>query len=172
LPLSEKVRIQVYLPDLVAPATEGKPPMKCQACNKAATHHVTEIDSGKPVEYHVCDAHLPDLDALKSAAGANKPATGYGAFLDDPEIREALRDPVAREKMAGCLLPALCLALLDHKPELRVVSAFRLMQLGPNAKSALGALRDALHDPDERVRKAAGIAIEYIETEQDQPWFF
>jgi HEAT repeat protein len=32
-----------------------------------------------------------------------------------------------------------------------------------HAASALPALREALDDPDERVRKVAGAAIEYIE---------
>ena len=73
--------------------------------------------------------------------------------------------------MAAYLLPELCVALLDHNPELRLLAAFRMMQHGCDAKSALGALRDAVKDSDERVQKAAEAAIKYIESEQSTPWF-
>jgi hypothetical protein len=49
----------------------------------------------------------------------------------------------------------------------RIVAVFHLMQLGPAARSALGAIEDALHDPDERVRKAAEIAIAYFKTKPE-----
>jgi HEAT repeat protein len=53
----------------------------------------------------------------------------------------------------------------------KYAAAYRLMQLGPDGRSAAGALRDALQDPDERVAKAARIALEYIETDEARPWF-
>ena len=31
--------------------------MKCQRCAKPATYHITDIDRGKPREYHFCDEH-------------------------------------------------------------------------------------------------------------------
>lgn len=31
--------------------------MKCQKCAKPATYHITDIDRGKPREYHFCDEH-------------------------------------------------------------------------------------------------------------------
>ncbi len=31
--------------------------MKCQKCAKPATYHITDIESGKPREYHLCDEH-------------------------------------------------------------------------------------------------------------------
>jgi HEAT repeat protein len=145
--------------------------MKCQACDKEATSHVTEIVAGSPVEYHVCDAHLQELDALKPADRPGRPASGIGAFMDDPGIREALRDREAREKVSAYLIPPLCLALLDQRPEVRIVAAFRLMVLGPDARSATGGLRDATRDPDERVRKAAEIALEHIQHENVPVWF-
>src|SRR5262249_16352569 len=123
--------------------------MKCQNCDKAATHHVTEIVAGKPVEYHVCDTHLHNLDALPPAAALPGPKSGFGAFWRDPKLNEALRDAVARDKIAAYLLPVLCQALLDDNPEVRVSAAFRLMLLGGDARSTVGALQDARHDQDE-----------------------
>ena len=31
--------------------------MKCQKCAKPATFHITDIERGKPREYHFCDEH-------------------------------------------------------------------------------------------------------------------
>jgi protein arginine kinase activator len=44
--------------------------MKCQACDKPATNHVTEIVGGDPVEYHICDTHLQNLEAIERAPKA------------------------------------------------------------------------------------------------------
>jgi hypothetical protein len=143
--------------------------MKCQACEEQATHHVTELVAGKPEEYHVCEKHLQALKGLEPESHGRR--AGFRAFWDDPEIREVLRDAEARQKMEAYLLPVLCLALLDDKPEVRILSAYRLMQLGGNAQSAIQALRNALLDKDERLVKAAQIAIEWIQTGQPG-WFF
>jgi len=145
--------------------------MKCQSCKQSATHHVTDIVAGKPVEYHVCDKHLQELDALEPAPAAGDWTTGFAAFWNDDKLRAALEDQVAREKIAAHLLPALSLALLDDNPHVRVVAAFRIMALGPDSRSTLGALRDALRDPDERVRKAAEVAVNYIQNENIPRWW-
>jgi HEAT repeat protein len=92
------------------------------------------------------------------------------AKWDDPKLCEALRDLPTRQQLAAHLLPALCLALLDPSPEVRILAAFRLMQLGPDAQTVLGALREAQADPDERVRKAAAIALQFIESGEAMPW--
>ncbi len=147
--------------------------MKCQACEEQATHHVTELVAGKPEEFHVCEKHLQELKSLEPESHGRR--AGFWALWGDPEHREVLRDTEARQKMVAYLLPALCLALLDDKPEVKILSAYRLMQLGANAQSAIQALRNALLDKDQRVGKAAQIAIEWIETAQQtgQPgWFF
>jgi hypothetical protein len=135
--------------------------MKCQACEKAATLHVTDITAGAPVEYHVCEAHFRDLETLP--APPKPPPTGLRAFWHDPEVFAAMRDPGARMEMAAYLLPALCLALLDTRPEVRILAAYHLLRLGGDAGSALGALRQALQDADARVRRAARTALESIE---------
>jgi hypothetical protein len=146
--------------------------MKCQACDKAATLHVTELVGGHPVEYHVCEAHFQNLEALQPKVGPTSPTKGLGAFWTDAGLRVACNDRLALEKTAAYLLPALCLALLDEKPEVRVMAAYRLTTLGSDARSALGALEGARHDPDERVRKAVEIALECIRSEEAQTWLF
>jgi hypothetical protein len=137
--------------------------MKCQSCDEPAAFHVTEIVNGQAVEYHVCETHLRDLPSEKPTAG--KEVAEAGA-----DIHAALQDTDARLKVAAFLLPALCLALLDEKPEVRIVAAYRIMRLGGDARSASGALRDALVDPDERVRRVARIALDVIESGKVRPW--
>ena len=42
--------------------------MKCQKCPKAATFHITDIERGKPREYHYCDEHAREhLDPGREA---------------------------------------------------------------------------------------------------------
>ena len=143
--------------------------MKCQACDKPATHHVTEIVGGDPVEYHVCDMHLQNLEAIERAPKVRGPEKG--PFREVRKLGETLRDPETRKKLAAYLFPALCLALLDPKPEVRVVAAFQLMAYGRDAQSAVEALKDALQDPDKRVQQAARIALEYVQSNEKAPWF-
>jgi hypothetical protein len=145
--------------------------MKCQACEEVATHHVTEIVGGKPVDYHVCGAHLKNLGDLEPPKRQHEKREGIGAFMTDPELLDALRDAAAREKVSAHQLPPLCLALLDPKPEVRVGASFQLMLLGSDALSANGALRQALQDLDERVRKAAQAALEEIQKGRSPRWF-
>jgi hypothetical protein len=127
---------------------------------------VTEIVAGQPVEYHVCDMHVDGLDQLSPTSKARKLASGQKPFWYDPDLGRVLVDPAAKRELAAHLLPALCLALVHAKPEVRVLAAFWLMLFGADAASAVGALRDALPDPDERVAKAARIALECIENGQ------
>jgi HEAT repeat protein len=143
--------------------------MKCQSCDNQATLHVTELVNGQPTEFHVCEAHFDDLDKLK-AAMERQSSNSLMAFLGHPGIREAMGDPEARKKVAAHLLPALCLALLDPKPEVKVIAIYHLMMLGPDAQSAIGALQDACQDPNEGVRHAAGLALKIVEGKEDCPW--
>ena len=129
--------------------------MKCQSCNDPATHHITEIVGGDWVEHHVCDNHVQELDALKGTKAT-------GGYEPGPEFLQAHSDPVARQKLAAHLLPALCLALRDDLATVRALAAFWLGSLGGDAASAAGALREAQDDPDTQVRKAAEYALRMI----------
>jgi protein arginine kinase activator len=44
---------------------------KCQKCAKQATYHITDIERGKPHEYHFCDEH-----ARQHLAPTEEPAEG------------------------------------------------------------------------------------------------
>jgi hypothetical protein len=145
--------------------------MKCQSCDQQATHHITEMVAGQPREYHLCEKHLQDWEHLPPPPKSLGPGTAFERLWNDSKIWEVLQDPAVKKEMAAHLLPALCLALLHQKPEVRTAAVFRLMQLGSDARSATAALRDALGDPDERVAKAARIALEYIEGDQARHWF-
>jgi hypothetical protein len=134
--------------------------MKCQECDQLATCHISEI-----VEKHLCDVH-----AEKLLGGKPPPIdkdTVFAKFWDDAAISMAMRDPAGRQQFLAHLLPVLCLALLDKNPAVRVRTAFRLMLLGRDAQSTVGALRDALGDPEQHVRKAAQLALQHISTNPD-----
>jgi len=47
--------------------------MKCQRCPKPATFHITDIERGKPKEFHFCDEHARQHLAPASEAGGDKP---------------------------------------------------------------------------------------------------
>jgi hypothetical protein len=105
----------------------------------------------------------PELKGLEPQAAASR-RRGFPAVVEDPEILKVFTDSEAREKLVAYLLPVLCLALLDPKPEIRILSAIHFLYLGADARSAIQALRDALSDQDPRMRKVAEIVIESIET--------
>jgi protein arginine kinase activator len=45
--------------------------MKCQKCAKPATYHITDIERGKPHEYHFCDEHAREhLDPAREPTEA------------------------------------------------------------------------------------------------------
>ena len=43
--------------------------MKCQKCSKPATFHITDIERGKPKEFHFCDEHARQHLAPSAEAG-------------------------------------------------------------------------------------------------------
>ena len=65
--------------------------MKCQKCAKPATFHITDIEQGKPREYHFCDEHarqhltpaeeMPDPPPMSELA---KKLIGAGGGARDP----------------------------------------------------------------------------------------
>ena len=138
--------------------------MKCEVCGEIAIHHVTEVINGKPVEHHVCEAHLA-ASGTPDYPPAPPPRSALGELWSDTSIRQALKDEVSREILIAYLLPSLCEALRDRHPDVRLRAAFMLASLGVDAESTRGALRDALKDESAIVRKVAGAAIEQIQIE-------
>lgn len=143
--------------------------MKCQSCDNQATLHVTEMVNGQPTGFHVCETHFDDLDKLKASIERQNP-NSLMALLGNPGIRGAIGDPEARKKVAAHLLPALCLALLNPKPEVKVIAIYHLIMLGPDARSAVGALQHARQDANKNVRHAAECALKCIESDEELPW--
>jgi protein arginine kinase activator len=55
--------------------------MKCQKCAKPATYHITDIERGKPREYHFCDEHA--LQHLTPPAAAATEGLPVGQLAKD-----------------------------------------------------------------------------------------
>jgi protein arginine kinase activator len=73
--------------------------MKCQKCPKPATFHITDIERGKPREYHFCDEHARD----HLTPGDNQsPTMGQIAkgLIENKDINKAgiSRDPSPADK--------------------------------------------------------------------------
>jgi hypothetical protein len=131
---------------------------KCQECDQPATCTISEI-----VERSLCDTHAEKFLGTKPKLIDTEP-TVFSEFWSDATIAEAMQDREGYRQVAAYLLPALCLALLDNNPSVRIRTAFRLMLMGRDAQSADGALKDALQDVDPGVRKAARLARQHIES--------
>jgi hypothetical protein len=138
--------------------------MKCQECDNAAVLHTTDIVNGKPVSHHVCSEHASDVLRADRLTPQQVPAPIVRQVMTDPQLRTALLDPAARQKLAAGLLPSLIVALNDAQPEVRIQAAFRIMAFGADAESAIEPLRETLNDEDARVRKIAGAAIVQIQS--------
>ena len=71
--------------------------MKCQKCAKPATFHITDIERGKPREYHFCDEHARQ-HLTPAEEAAEPPAMGELAkklIVSGPAGR---REPSAADK--------------------------------------------------------------------------
>lgn len=75
--------------------------MKCQKCSKPATYHITDIERGKPHEFHFCDEHARDhLDPGKEQADAGVAGIGKLAKTLSEGGAGSLREPSAADKQA------------------------------------------------------------------------
>lgn len=86
-------------------------------------------------------------------------------FLDCLGVRRYT--PPADKRLLGGdseAIPVLLELLQDDDPQVRLVACEGLIEVGPNANSAVPALNAALTDNDHEVRRAARGAIETIES--------
>lgn len=70
--------------------------MKCQKCAKQATFHITDIERGKPREFHLCDEH-----ARQHLTPTEEPSenTTIGALAKKLVINPGVtREPTASDK--------------------------------------------------------------------------
>ena len=77
--------------------------MKCMKCAKVATFHITDIDHGKPHEYHFCDEHAklhlaPTAEASEKLAMSDlaKTLIGGGEASTEPPSLDQLSCPVCQ----------------------------------------------------------------------------
>ena len=76
--------------------------MKCQKCAKQATFHITDLERGKPREYHFCDEHArqhltpaeESADASPMGELAKKLAVGSGSGPGGSRDATASEKPV------------------------------------------------------------------------------
>ncbi len=50
--------------------------MKCQKCAKPATYHITDIERGKPHEFHFCDEHARATPRPRARARSSRSPMG------------------------------------------------------------------------------------------------
>lgn len=153
--------------------------MKCELCNDTATHHVTERVDGKYIQHHRCEAHAegeprPAESGPAQQSGTPKepdgsPETAISIIHADPELQAANRDEECEEKLTAFLLPAYCLALQDQRPEVRISAIIHIANLNHLGVSLIGALRDRLQDSDDRVRRAAQAAVDWLTFALNEP---
>ena len=74
--------------------------MKCQRCAKPATYHITDIERGKPREFHFCDEHARLHLAPPEETPSSDMAVGELAKKLISSAPGAAREPSAADKQA------------------------------------------------------------------------
>ncbi len=72
--------------------------MKCQRCPKPATFHITDIERGKPKEFHFCDEHARQHLAPQTDSGDKSEIGLLAEKLSQGSLAEPRREPVSSEK--------------------------------------------------------------------------
>ncbi|MDX2036875.1 MAG: UvrB/UvrC motif-containing protein [Isosphaeraceae bacterium] len=79
--------------------------MKCEKCSKPATYHITDIERGKPHEYHFCEEHARQHLAPEPSETAAEPAIepidedfikGGALGIPDPGALDQKTCPICR----------------------------------------------------------------------------
>jgi protein arginine kinase activator len=71
--------------------------MKCQRCPKPATFHITDIERGKPKEFHFCDEHARQHLSPSTEAGEKAEISSLAEKLSQGTL-EAPREMTSVEK--------------------------------------------------------------------------
>jgi HEAT repeat protein len=101
-----------------------------------------------------------ELAALEKDAAASEL---HILELEDQQRIHQTAAARALVRAGSAAAPALADLLSDRRPEIRRWAATMLGEIGPDASSAVDALRDAFSDPDEDVGIAARRAVRRIE---------
>lgn len=114
----------------------------------------------------VREAAAEALGKIAPAAKEVAPALERALKDEDKFVRCAAGAALAKLGLPGKGLPVLIGAMEDILPYPRAVAARMLGEVGPPAKAAIPALKQALKDGPWRVRKAAAEALEKIQQAQ------
>jgi HEAT repeat protein len=106
------------------------------------------------------------VEALGRAGPEARGALAEAQRSEDPVVRFLAGRALARANPAGATAVFAPL-LKDASATVRALTADELRRLGPRAKSAVPALRQALMDPDEDVRESAAEALRVIEPQTE-----
>lgn len=108
-------------------------------------------------------AMLPD-DAIRRLGGRERAARRLSTYLRLPAwVAPCKRTAVSLLGYCGApAVPALLRVLRREDPELHLAAILGLRRIGPAAKDAVPALKSALRDNNEAVRKAAAAALKSI----------
>ncbi len=71
--------------------------MKCQKCPKPATFHITDIERGKPKEFHFCDEHARQHLSPATESGEKPEISSLAEKLSQGGL-EAAREATSAEK--------------------------------------------------------------------------
>jgi len=73
--------------------------MKCQRCPKPATFHITDIERGKPKEFHFCDEHARQHLSPSTDNGDKAEISSLAEKLSQGAV-ETTRESTSAEKQA------------------------------------------------------------------------
>ena len=136
--------------------------MKCEICDNKARHHLTEMTEGVPLTIHVCDEHFsPSSADVASIKARRSQKSRLQTLLEDNDTLAAYSDLEARAELSKYEFPALCAALTDANPNVRVQAAIRMLHASDQIAAAR-ELKTIQDDPDELVAKVARAAIGLI----------
>ena len=78
--------------------------MKCQRCPKPATFHITDIERGKPKEFHFCDEHARQHLSPSTESGGDKAEMSSLAEKLSQGALESTRGEAASPEKLACPL--------------------------------------------------------------------
>ena len=86
--------------------------MKCQKCAKPATFHITDIERGKPREYHFCDEHA--RQHLTPVEEPPEPASTMGELAKKLTVNPGGR-PASRRRPTSRSCPNCNITFLEFR---------------------------------------------------------
>ncbi len=76
--------------------------MKCQRCPKPATFHITDIERGKPKEFHFCDEHARQHLSPSSESGEKADMSSLAEKLSQGALEKSPEASAAEKQVCPC----------------------------------------------------------------------